>query len=264
MDVKLVNKEDNKAKLVISGTHPQFANSIRRAITSSVPTLAIEDVEITQNSSVLYDEMLAHRLGLVPIKTDLESYNFVDECTCKGKGCAKCSVTFSLKVKGAKTVLASDMESSDPEIKPVYPETIIDFLQKGQEIDLEAKAILGKGAEHAKWCPGTAHYNYYPSIKIDQKKAKKCKNKDCVKNCPKGILKSTKKGIKVNKKKLLECDLCMACVDNCDCDAISVEGDESKFVFDVESWGQLPVKKMLLEAKEILKNQFSKLQDSIK
>ncbi len=264
LDVKLIQKEKNKLKLLISGVTPQFANAIRRTIMNSVPTMAMENLEVTQNSSVLYDEMLGLRLGLVPLKTDLKSYNFVKDCTCKGKGCAKCTATLSLKIKGPKTVLASDMIPSDPKIKPVYPETIINFLQKGQEIILNAKAVLGTGSEHAKWNPGTASYRYYPIIKIDQKKAKACKTKNCVKACPKNILQSTKTGITVDKKKLLDCDLCLSCMEACDCNALIVEGDDTKFIFEIESWGQLPVKEILLKAKEILKKEFSELQSSIK
>ncbi len=62
-------------------------------MTEEVPTMAIEDVEFRKNNSILYDEIIAHRLGLVPLKTDLKSYNLPEKCKCKGEGCARFQLT---------------------------------------------------------------------------------------------------------------------------------------------------------------------------
>ena len=97
MEVRALDKESLKISFLVKGISPYFANTIRRAIVEEVPTLAIENVEFRKNSSILYDEMVAHRLGLVPLKTDLKSYNYYKECKCKGEGCARCTTTMTLK-----------------------------------------------------------------------------------------------------------------------------------------------------------------------
>jgi len=123
MEVKLLKKEPayNRATFLIKNTTPAFVNSIRRTILESVPTLAIEDVEFRQNSSVMYDEMIALRLGLITLKTPLKDYNVTSKCTCKGEGCAKCTIALILTAKGPCTVYASSLKSKDPTVTPVFP-----------------------------------------------------------------------------------------------------------------------------------------------
>src|SRR3990167_8091765 len=115
MEIKLVKKEPafNRAVFLISGSAPAFINAIRRTIIESVPVMAVEDVEFRQNSSVMYDEMISLRLGLIPLKTKLDDYNLPNECTCKGEGCAKCTATLTLSAKGPCIVYASDLKSKD-------------------------------------------------------------------------------------------------------------------------------------------------------
>src|SRR6267143_1138841 len=74
MDIKLLTKEQDTIRFVLSDVSPAFANALRRIILAEVPVMAIEDVMILENSSVMYDEILAHRLGLIPITTD-QTYN---------------------------------------------------------------------------------------------------------------------------------------------------------------------------------------------
>ena len=106
-----------------------------------VPTLAIEDVRIYDNTSAFFDEMLAHRLGLIPIKTDLSTYSTQENCTCGGAGCPGCTVTFTLSVEGPKTVLSSDLIPQDPKATPVYDNIPIVKLAKGQKLVVEARAV---------------------------------------------------------------------------------------------------------------------------
>ncbi|PIY59935.1 DNA-directed RNA polymerase subunit D, partial [Candidatus Woesearchaeota archaeon CG_4_10_14_0_8_um_filter_47_5] len=115
------SKKYGKLSFVIEGTDVAFVNSLRRVIIDEVPTMAIETAEIRKNSSVLYDEILAHRLGLIPLKTDLKSYNLPTECPCGGERCAQCQLTLTLKAKGPKMIYAEDIQSQDPKITPVYP-----------------------------------------------------------------------------------------------------------------------------------------------
>ena len=90
-------KKKNKLSFLIKDSDEVFTNTIRRLITEEVPVLAVEDLEIKDNNSALYDEMVGLRLGLCPIKTDLKSYDPKDECKCGGVGCAKCELKITLK-----------------------------------------------------------------------------------------------------------------------------------------------------------------------
>lgn len=150
-----VTMKDNKTEcsFTFKGTHNTIVNSIRRTILDEVPTFAIEDVEIVVNGSPLYDETLAHRLGLVPIVTDLKSYNLKSECKCGGVGCALCEVKMTLKADEAGYVNSSSIKSDDPKIIPADTEIPITKLFGDKKLEVNARAVLGRGIEHVKWSP---------------------------------------------------------------------------------------------------------------
>ena len=119
--------------------------------------MAIDDVVIQQNSSVLYDEILAHRLGLIPLSTDLKGYVLPQDCSCKTDlGCSKCRVLLVLNAIATdevKTIYSGDLRSEDDSVKPYVDNIPIVKLAPDHEIKLEAFAKLGKGRDHAKWQP---------------------------------------------------------------------------------------------------------------
>jgi len=169
MEVRLIDKDKYHAKFLIKNISASMINALRRAIIEDVPVLAIEDVEFTKNDSAMYDEMIAHRLGLLPISTDLKSYNLQSECSCGGAGCSRCQLKLVLeRKKGPCTVYASDIKSSDPKCKPVFPDMPITKLSEGQELEFTAIAILGRGKDHAKWAAGHAYYHNRADIKINK------------------------------------------------------------------------------------------------
>jgi len=147
MEIFNFKREKNTATFTIKGINVATANAIRRAIITNVPIAAIEKVTIDKNSSVLADEILAHRLGLIPFKTDIK--NFID-----------CVVSLDVinDSDKLKTVYTKDLKSSNPDIIPVYDNIPIVKLSKGQQIKLEATVELGKGREHSKWQGGLASY----------------------------------------------------------------------------------------------------------
>jgi len=157
--VKALESSQDSVTLQLDGIDRSYANAVRRFCIAEVPAMAIDDVVILENSSVLYDEILAHRLGMVPIKTDLERYNLPEECDCGNPlGCHKCRVLFVLDAKGkdkVSTVYSGDLVSEDREIRPVSETIPLVKLAMGQSVKLEAYARLGKGKEHAKWQPCT-------------------------------------------------------------------------------------------------------------
>lgn len=158
MDVKLVskNKDNTKATFEVKGLSNAYINTIRRVLSDEVPTMAIDKVEVIKNSSVLYDEIVAHRLGLVVLKTDLKSYQLPDEDNPEES--ALNSVKLTLEAKGPGVVYASQMKSKDPKVVPVFPKTPIVKLLKDQELKVAATATMGLGRIHAKWSPGMAYY----------------------------------------------------------------------------------------------------------
>ena len=158
--MKLTNykKQDDVITFTLSGVDGKLVNTLRRLIISGVPTMAVEKVTFYANRSVLNDEVLAHRLGLVPLKTDLKTYTLPGECTCKGSGCAKCMATLSLDVAGPKTVYSGDMTSTDPTIVPIFDNIPLVKLGEKQKLKFEATAQLGTGRDHIKWQAGLASY----------------------------------------------------------------------------------------------------------
>ena len=159
VNVKLLEDSGNEISLQLDGIDRSYANAVRRFCISEVPSMAIDDVVILENSSVLYDEILAHRLGMVPIKTDLERYILPEKCDCGSPlGCHKCRVLLVLDASAQdkqKTVYSGDLVSEDREVRPISETLPLLKLAPGQAVKLEAYARLGRGKEHAKWQPCT-------------------------------------------------------------------------------------------------------------
>lgn len=235
--LELISKDKQQVVFSLAGVNAAVVNTLRRLVLESVPTMAIDKVEFSKNSSVLYDEIIAHRLGLVVLRTDLKSYNLLRECKCNGEGCARCQVSLSLKAKGPCSVYAEELVCKDPKIKPVFPKTIIAKLLKGQELEFVATAQLGVGADHAKWDPGLVYFKNKPLIEID---AKKNSNPEaCAQSCPVSVFDVKNGQLVVNKENYLRCHLCMACVDVAGNGSVKVEKDLSEFIVSIESWGAL-------------------------
>lgn len=150
-------ESEDKAIFTFKDTHNTIVNSIRKIVIDEVPTMAIEDVEVVANESPLYDETVAQRLGLVPLKTDLNSYNFKDKCKCGGVGCAMCEVKLVLSQDGDGYVYTSSIKSDDPQVVPTDLEIPITKLFNGKKVELNLKAVLGCGKVHAKWSPAHAY-----------------------------------------------------------------------------------------------------------
>jgi DNA-directed RNA polymerase subunit D len=266
MQVEVLGRDAESIEFVIRGISPAFANALRRTMIAEVPTMAIEDVMIIENSSVLYDEMLSHRLGLVPLSADLDSYVLPEECDCKSElGCNRCRAALSLESEAtteSRYVYSGELKADNSEVKPVSDTIPIAKLAPGQKIRLEAYARLGRGAEHAKWQPvSSAGYRYMPTLAVDQKKCDGCE--ECVKMCPKSIL-AIRNG-KVAVEKETDCTLCRECEKHCPekPSAIKVGWDDSTFVFNVESTGVLPPEKVVEEAAKILEKKASAMHKSI-
>jgi DNA-directed RNA polymerase subunit D len=262
MEIRVLeNKKDqDKLSFILKDSNPVFANTLRRMMIDEVPTMAIDEVEFSKNNSVLYDEIIAHRLGLVPLKTDLKSYDLPEDAEEGKKGSHRYQLQMVLKAsKGAGTVYASEIKSKDPAIKPVHPDMPIVKLLKGQSLELTATAVLGKGKNHMKWSPCHAYYKYKPVVEITGD----VKNPEAIIEVDhNNIFEIKDRKLTINKDRVLDCDLSL---DFSDVDKnVKVTASDKDFVFFVESFGQLSCKEIILKAIEMLDNQLDQFVEDLK
>lgn len=153
--LEVLSKDNQKMSIKIKGVPLQYANALRRICLNGVPIFAIDTVDIIENSSVLADEGLAHRLGLIPLKTDLTRFNEPAKCDCQSEtGCTNCRVMLVLDSGDSdttRTVTSGELSSEDDSIKPISDNIPIVELAPGQKVKVECYARLGRGSEHAKW-----------------------------------------------------------------------------------------------------------------
>jgi DNA-directed RNA polymerase subunit D len=261
MKVTVVSVNEDTIRFIVDGIDSAFANALRRTMISEVPTMAIEDIFYYDNTSVVPDEVLAHRIGLVPLKTDLEHYRLPAECDCKADlGCPKCRVTLSLSVKAGderKTVYSGDLQPVDPAITPVSPYIPLAKLAPGQSISLEAYAQLGKGHNHTKWSPvAMAIYMNAAEIKTDAATAAKC-----LEESPKGVILTKKDTVKVVDIQAF--NRSPACTSLLKEGALKDRMKMDEFVFTVESTGALPPEKIVSEAVKVLNAKLDELKRKV-
>ncbi|MFH0829741.1 MAG: DNA-directed RNA polymerase subunit D [Candidatus Aenigmatarchaeota archaeon] len=165
MHIDVVERKGNRFKVIMDETSPQFANALRRIAMTEVPVLAVESVDFYSNDSAMYDEVVAHRLGLVPLWFDAKNFSKKGECDCEGKGCSNCQIVFVIDKKGPCTVYSKDMKSADAEVaKPLLEDIPLIELAKDEKFKVEMTARLGTGDEHAKWQAAKAWYMGWPTI----------------------------------------------------------------------------------------------------
>ncbi len=260
MKIKLLEKGDKSIKFEIKDTTPAFVNAIRRSI-SDVSIMAMDFVEIKKNTSTMYNEMLSHRIGLIPLKFKPGAYVESEKCKCGGAGCEKCTVKFALKAKGPAKVYASNLASTDENVVPAEKDILLTILVEDQEIDLEATAKLGNIKKHARWQAAIAGYQYFPKVKM----AGDCDLCGvCIKKCQKKLLEEVKGGKKVELNDPYKCDLCANCMKACPKSSLVIEGDPSKIIMSVESVSGLAPKEIVSLAAESLKEQLGELREELK
>lgn len=233
--------------------------------------MAVEDVIIIENTSVLYDETIAHRLGLIPLKTDLDAYVLPEECDCKSElGCSKCRASFTLEVEASDepVMVYSSHLKPEGDVTPVSGNIPIVKLGAEQKLRIEAYARLGKGLEHAKWQPVSASaYKYLPSVTLNPDNLSN--PEEVIQVCPTDVfIRDPEEKIAVRDE--MACTLCMDCVhkavpvDSKKSPPIKIEGDENSFIFYVESTGAIPPKRIIGEAASILNKKATGLADLVK
>ncbi|WP_461866461.1 DNA-directed RNA polymerase subunit D [Thermococcus sp.] len=240
--VKILEKREDSIRFILEGVSHTFANALRRAIIGEVPTFAVDEVEFFENDSALFDEILAHRLAMIPLTTPADRFELdsleLDDYT----------VTLSLEFEGPGMAYSGDLRSDDPDIKPANPNIPIVKLAEGQRVTFNAYARLGRGKDHAKWQPGFAYYKYLTRIHISKeipgwKKIKELarKRKLPVEENEKELIVTTYKSFYLPRE-----------FDQYRGELISEEALPYTFVFTVESNGELPVEEMVAIALKIL------------
>ena len=258
MNIEVLEKNEHKLVFVLEGLSIEMINAIRRIILTEIPVMAIDEVIILKNDSPLYDEIISHRLGLIPLTTDLEVYKLPKECECGGFGCPICQVSLTCEIKNITNksleIYSGDLKSNDPMIVPVSPNIPIVKIDKNDKVIIEAYAILGIAKDHVKWqAVSNCAYRFYPEIEFDEKKIKNPEEKKLIANlCPKKLFDfSDGKTLKLKEDYWKTCTLCKSCEDNCSSGAIKVTWKDKKYIFSLESDGVLPFDVILKKTFEI-------------
>ena len=157
MTIKINSVSKEKISFVLEST-PAYANALRRILKGEIPVMSIEYVDFEHNNSGMFDEAIAHRLGLIPLTFDQKIFRTKAQCKCKGKGCSQCEVVLVIDKTGPCTVKAGDMKTTDDSVKPADENIPIAELLENQKLVFEATAQLGYGKDHAKWQAAVVGY----------------------------------------------------------------------------------------------------------
>ncbi|MFH1246995.1 MAG: DNA-directed RNA polymerase subunit D [Candidatus Micrarchaeota archaeon] len=231
---ELLSKTKIGAYYHVKETSVAMLNALRRTISNNLPSFAIDEVTFFENSSALFNEYLAHRLALIPLKFDANASPDV-------------KVTFSLEATGPTVVYSKDLKSSDEKISPALPHIPIIVLGENQSIRLEAVAIRGIGRQHAKFQNSHASYSHYPELKVKGSKT------EAFKVLPKGTVDENCKII--NPTKL---DVGQFSKD------VLVTPKEGEFIFFVESYNRENPEELLQRALLTLMEKTDELKSELK
>jgi DNA-directed RNA polymerase subunit D len=246
ISIKKIFEKGSTSKFLVKGVTTTTMNAVRRSVMEEVPCLAIENVSIYANDSVMFDEFLAHRLGMLPIKTDAKGYK-------QGE-----SVKLVLEKEGPCTVYSKDIKSTDPKIDVADKKIPITKLSKGQNLKIEMDAVMQSGKEHVKWQPAIIAYQELAAIE-STKDCNACE--ECVKICPKNVLELKAKKVVLTDP--LGCILCGACRDTCKQNALKINVEPETFLLMIETQGALTAKECLLMAITALKNKSKEFDKAI-
>lgn len=262
MKTKIVSLNEDTIRFLLDGVDAAFANSLRRTMVAEVPMMTVDDIFYFDNSSLVPDEILAHRIGLVPLKTNLDNYLLPEECDCGAElGCPKCRAVLTMDVEAKDdtvTVYSGDLVPEDLSIAPASKRIPLAKLAPGQAIKFEAYAQLGQGKVHAKWSPvSMCVYQNVALVEVGDEAA----TKKCLDECGDGVAVLEGGILKVIDIQGFErCRPCRALVGH---EEIMGGLKQDEFLFTVESNGGLPPERIVKEAVKILKQKLSALGGKI-
>ncbi|MFP4116645.1 MAG: DNA-directed RNA polymerase subunit D [Candidatus Aenigmatarchaeota archaeon] len=259
MEFEKIEEDDKKLKFVTKDTNPAMMNALRRISMNYIPVLAIEDVGVKENSSPIFDEVIAQRLGQVPLVFDPDKFTLKGECDCED-GCPNCEVDFTFEGEGLGRLYSKDLVCETGDIEVLYDEIPITEMDENQRVELEATAVLSKGKDHSKHQAAISSYQYYPIIDIDNDELTKEEKGRCVEVCPKDVFELDGGDLKVSEEK--KCTVCKECVNEVDTGVV-VTGDEEKFIFTIESTCSLSPQEIIEKAADILEKKSEKVVEKL-
>jgi DNA-directed RNA polymerase I and III subunit RPAC1 len=277
-EIEIKSKTDEELVFDIKGVDPTIVNTLRRIMIAEIPTMAIETVIVNQNTSIIPDEVFAHRLGLVPILADANDFierkpedDFND----------KNSIKFTLNIKCYKDkngqIINENIYTKDLVFEPqgdqekkyynsqtkkysiglVHDDILLNKLIPGMEIDLECYCEKGIGRTHAKWSPVcTAYYRLANKINI-LKEIKGDDAEELRQLCPKGVFIVNKKG-NAEVGNIRECTMCRECIRQKKfTDLIELGKIADHYEFHIESVGMYTPESIFFRAIDVLKNKIN-------
>ncbi|PSP73322.1 DNA-directed RNA polymerase subunit D [Halobacteriales archaeon QS_3_64_16] len=241
-EVTFVERGPQETRFLVRGITPAFANGIRRAIVADVPTMAIDSVRIVENSSVMFDEQIGLRLGLVPLSTPPGEFEIGE------------SVTLALDVEGPETAYSGDLVSNEELVTPTIDSVPIIELKEGQRLEIEADAVLERGQSHAKHQGGIA-VGYRHLQRVEQ-----LGELDSFGEADPRIL----RGVIEDNDELIptsefDHDLRERFPDT----ELAVEDVPNAFVFHVETDGSMSVEELVIEAIGSLESRAEELREAV-
>ena len=262
MKVTTISLTDDTIRFTLEGVTVALANALRRTMVAEVPIMTIDDIFIFDNSSLVADEILSHRIGLVPLKTDLDTYVLPEVCDCELElGCPKCRAVLTLDVEATDdnvTVYSGDLISEDAVIIPASPNIPLTKLAPDQAVKLEAYAQLGQGKIHTKWSPvSMCVYQNISEVPVENE----AKAMECLEALNSGVNQMRIAELKDGKLRILDIRLFESnkvCRDAISHETIMSSLLEDAFLFTVESIGALAPERIV---KEAVKTLVAKLDD---
>jgi DNA-directed RNA polymerase subunit D len=240
-EVEFIDRSDRAARFLVRGVTPAFANGIRRAMIADVPTMAIDTVRVIENSSVMFDEQIGLRLGLVPLTTPPDEFDVGD------------TVTLSIDVEGPATAYSGDLRTSDDLVQPADDDIPIIDLKEGQRLELEADAVLDRGKSHAKHQGGVSvGYRHLQRIAIEGDRQFDDEEPRIVR----GVVEDDGE---VVPTEAFDHDL----NERYPGKEVSVEDVPNAFVFDVETDGSFDVERLVEDAVTSIEDRARELEDAV-
>lgn len=300
--IEITHLDKDTIKFTLKHADLSMANALRRCMIAEVPTLAIETLEMLENSSPLFDEFLAHRIGLIPLNSEnVDKINYIKDCC--ANGCLSCKIPFTLSVKNTRKdkmlVTSLNLKGHHDDLPSIQPadvtqhdleedhyadgddegmegkkHIVITKLGRNQELKFKATAIKGIGKDHAKYIPvAVAVFSPEPAVTLNRdvmvKMSDEQKN-DVVLSCPSKVFTmytTDARESEIAVEDELRCIQCQECVKiaakmNVP-DLVTVSVKPNVFRFTVESTGAHKPEQIVKMALKILMDKFREMKSEI-